>query len=183
MRKVKALAVALAAAASALAMVMPRALAAPATTGDTYVLPPSRYVVPPEVASRYFGSYHMTGTAPGARLSSADIFITSNAYSDLYGGGVFYGYDDTGQQDSWTNLMYDFHLVTPAGAAVTPDPWTTPAQVAGDRLVVTLYGWGSPALGTLTLTRKPNGDLAGTIVLRGQSRPYPIAFHRVGPVS
>jgi hypothetical protein len=49
--------------------------------------------------------------------------------------------------------------------------------------VVTLYGWGSPSLGTLTLTRKPDGDLTGTIRLYGQSRPYPITFHRIGPVS
>jgi hypothetical protein len=187
MRTPQALAAALVAAASALATLLPpsvpSAAAAPATTGDTYVLPPSKYVLPHELISQYFGSYHMTSASSGARLSAADMFITTNAYGDLYGGGQFYGYDDTGTQDSWTNLLYDFHLVTASGATVTPDPWTPPAQVAADRLVVILYGWGSPSLGTLTLTRKPDGDLAGTIRLYGQSRAYPIAFHRIGPVS
>ena len=171
--------------ARALALILagPAASGAPATTGDTYVLPPSRYVLPPELISRYFGSYHMASAAPGARLSAADMFITTNAYGDLYGGGQFYGYDDTGSQTSWTNLLYDFHLVTGSGATVTPAPWTPLAQVAADRLVVTLYGWGSPSLGTLTLTRKPNGDLTGTIRLYGQSRANPVTFHRIGPVS
>ena len=187
MRVGKSLAAALVAAASALVPLLPpsapSALAAPVTTGDTYVLPPSKYVIPPEIVSRYSGSYRMTSVGHGARLSAADIFITSYAYDNLYGGGQFYGYDDTGAQDSWTNLLYDFHLVTASGAPVTPDPWTTPAQVAGDRLVVTLYGWGSPSLGTFTLARKPNGDLAGAIRLHGQAREYPIAFHRIGAVS
>lgn len=179
------LAAALVAAASALPLILAGPLAgdASATTGDTYVLPPSRYVLPPELARPYFGSYHMTSAAPGARLSAADLFITTNAYGDLYGGGQFYGYDSTGTQTSWTNLLYDFHLITASGAAVTPDPWTPPAQVAADRVVVTLYGWGSPSLGTLTLTRKPDGDLTGTIRLYGQSRGYPVTFHRTGPVS
>jgi hypothetical protein len=187
MRARKTLAAALVAAASALASTLspsvPGAVAAPATTGDTYVLPPSKYVLPPELISRYFGSYHMAKAPAAARLSAADIFISSNAYDNLYGGGQFYGYNSDGTQDSWTNLLYDFHLVTPSGAAVTPAPWTTPAEVAGDRLVITLYGWGSPSLGTLTLARKPNGDLAGTIVLLGQVRAYPVAFHRIGAVT
>jgi len=187
MRTPKALAAALVAAASALAVLLPPAVppaaAAPATTGDTYVLPPSKYVLPPELISRYSGSYHMTRAAPGARLYSADIFITANAYGSMYGGGQFYGYDNAGTQDSWTNLLYDFHFVTPSGAAVTPAPWTTPAQVARDRLVITLFGWGSPSLGTLTLTRAANGDLAGTIVLYGQARAYPVTFRRIGPVT
>jgi hypothetical protein len=195
MRTRKALAAALVAAASGLATILPgtvlpgaappalAAVTAPATTGDTYVLPPSKYVLPPELISRYSGSYHMTHAAPGSRLSSADMFITVNAYDSMYGGGQFYGYDNTGAQDSWTNLLYDFHLVTPSGATVTPVPWTTPAQVARDRLVITLFGWGSPSLGTLTLTRAPSGDLAGTIVLYGQARAYPVTFHRIGSVT
>jgi len=187
MRTPQALATALVAAASALATLMPpsvpSAAAAPATTGDTYVLPPSKFVLPPELISRYFGSYHMTHAGPGSKLYAADMFITTNAYGNLYGGGQFYGYDDAGAQDSWTNLLYDFHFVTPSGVTVTPAPWTPPAQVAADRLVITLFGWGSPSLGTLTLTRAPAGDLAGTIRLYGQSRAYPIAFRRTGPVS
>jgi hypothetical protein len=184
-RTASALAAAFAAAAGALPLALagPPASGAPATTGDSYVLPPSRYVLPPELISRYFGSYHMTSASPGARLSSADLFITTNAYGDLYGGSQFYGYDSTGTQTSWTNLLYDFHLITASGAAVTPDPWTPPAQVAADRVMITLYGWGSPSLGTLTLTRKPDGDLTGTIRLYGQSRGYPVTFHRIGPVS
>jgi hypothetical protein len=191
MRIQKALAAALVAAASALAAVLasavappvPSAVAAPATTGDTYVLPPSKYVLPPELISQYFGSYHMTHAGSAAKLYAADMFITTNAYGNLYGGGQFYGYDSTGAQDSWTNLLYDFHFVTASGATVTPAPWTTPAQVAHDRLVITLFGWGSPSLGTLTLTRVPNGDLAGVVRLHGQARAYPIAFHRIGPVT
>jgi hypothetical protein len=191
MRAPNALAAALVAAASALAAALastmppsvPSAAAAPATTGDTYVLPPSKYVLPPELISRYLGSYHMTHAGPGSKLYAADMFITTNAYGSMYGGGQFYGYDDTGAQDSWTNLLYDFHFVTPAGATVTPAPWTTPAQVSHDRLVITLFGWGSPSLGTLTLTRAPTGDLAGTIVLYGQARGYPVAFHRIGAVT
>jgi hypothetical protein len=188
MRTPKALAAALVAAASALAALLlppsvPPAAAAPATTGDSYVLPPSKYVLPPELITRYYGSYHMTRAAPGSKLYAADMFITANAYGSMYGGGQFYGYDETGTQDSWTNLLYDFRFATPSGATVTPDPWTTPAQVARDRLVITLYGWGSPSLGTLTLTRAPTGDLAGTIVLYGQARAYPVAFHRIGPVT
>jgi hypothetical protein len=187
MRTPKALAAALVGAPGALAAMLspalPSAMAAPATTGDSYVLPPSKYVLPPELISRYSGSYHMTHAAPGSKLYAADMFITTNAYGSMYGGGQFYGYDETGTQDSWTNLLYDFHFVTPSGATVTPDPWTTPAQVARDRLVITLFGWGSPSLGTLTLTRAPNGDLAGTIALFGQARSYPVAFHRIGPVT
>jgi hypothetical protein len=185
LRTAKALAAALAAAASALPLMLVGPLAgdASATTGDTYVLPPSRYVLPPELTSRYLGSYHLTSIAANTRLHAADMFITTNSYGDLYGGGQFYGYDDTGAQASWTNLLYDFHLVTASGSGVTPAPWTLPAQVAADRLVVTLYGWGSPSLGTLTLTREPNGDLVGMIRLYGQSRAYPVTFHRIGPVS
>lgn len=174
MRKVITLAAAIAAAASALL-----AGSASATTGDTYVLPPSQYVIPPQVMGQFFGSYHLTSVAKASRLYASDIFITSNSYGAMYGGGMFYGYDDTGAQTDWTNLLYDFRF-TDGGAPLTLTPWTTAAQVARDSLVVTLYGWGSPSLGTLTLRRQANGDLAGSIRLFGQTRSYPIRFHRTG---
>ncbi|MBV9448069.1 MAG: hypothetical protein JO345_19470 [Streptosporangiaceae bacterium] len=164
-----------------------------ATTGDTYVLPPSRYVLPPEVMSQFFGSYKLTSVGRGARLYAADMFITSNSYDDMYGGGEFYGYDSTGAQTSWTNILYDFRLLAPGGGALTLTPWTTAAQVANDDIVVTLYGWGSPSLGTMTLHmvtphrvtpgKQPGGDLAGTISLLGQPASVPIRFHRIGPVT
>jgi hypothetical protein len=174
-------AAALAAAVSALPVVAAgTAGTAHATTGDTYVLPPSQYVIPPQVMSQFFGSYRMTSIGRGARLYAADIFITSNSYDDLYGGGSFYGYDSTGVQTSWTNILYNFRLVTPGGTVLTPSPWTTAAQVAGDKITVTLFGWGSPSLGTMTLARQAGGDLAGTFRLFGQARSVPIRFHRIG---
>lgn len=189
MRRVTKLAAAVAAAASVLPAALtgvlltgPLAGPASATTGDTYVLPPSRYVIPPQVMSQFFGSYRLTSVASATRLYGADIFITTNAYDDMYGGGDFYGYDNTGAQTDWTNLLYDFRF-TGGGAPLTLTPWATAGQVAGDTLVVTLYGWGSPSLGTMTLRRLPGGDLAGTIRLLGESRSYPIRFHRTGPTS
>jgi hypothetical protein len=177
-RKIATLAAALAAAASVLPAVL---LAGPAsaTTGDTYVLPPSQYVIPPQVMSKFFGSYTLTRVGRGSRLSAANIFITTNSYGDLYGGGMFYGYDSTGAQTDWTNLLYDFRF-TGRGAPLTLTPWATAGQVARDTFVVTLYGWGSPSLGTMTLRRLAGGDLAGTIRLLGQTRSYPIRFHRTG---
>lgn len=175
MRRIAALTAALAAAVSALL-----AGSASATTGDTYILPPSRYVIPPEVTGQFFGSYNMTHAGSGTKLYAANIFITSNTYGDLYGGGSFYGYDSTGAQTSWTNILYDFRLVTPDGKLATPAPWTTAGQVADDQLAVTLYGWGSPSLGTMTLRRQRDGDLAGTIRLYGQTQSFPIGFHRIG---
>lgn len=177
MRKVTSLAAAVAAAASVL-LTGP----ASATTGDTYVLPPSQYVVPPQVMGRFFGDYQLTSVGKGTRLYAGNIFITANSYGDLYGGGDFYGYDDTGAQTDWTNLLYDFRF-TSGGAPLTLTPWATASQLAGDSLVVTLYGWGSPSLGTMTLRRQPGGDLAGTIRLLGESRSYPIRFHRTNGVS
>ena len=177
MRKVTSLAAALAAAASLLL-----AGSASATTGDTYVLPPSQYVIPPQVMSQFFGSYKLASVGKGTRLYAADVFITTNSFGDMYGGGMFYGYDNTGSQTDWTNLLYDFRF-TRGGAPLTLTPWATPGQVAGDTLVVTLYGWGSPSLGTLTLRKQPGGDLAGTIRLFGESRSYPIRFHRTGPAT
>lgn len=185
MRKVTTLAAAIAAAASLLSAAATGVLptgSASATTGDTYVLPPSRYVVPPQVMSQFFGSYVLTSVGKGTRLYAANIFITTNAYDDMYGGGMFYGYDSTGAQTDWTNLLYDFRF-TAGGAPLTLTPWTTAGQVAGDTLVVTLYGWGSPSLGTMTLRKQPGGNLAGTIRLFGQSHSYPIRFHRTGPAS
>jgi hypothetical protein len=175
MRKATSLAAAVAAAAS---LLLPGS--ASATTGDTYVLPPSQYVVPQQVMGQFFGSYQLASVGKGSLLHAGNIFITTNAYGDLYGGGTFYGYDDTGAQTDWTNLLYDFRFTGADGALVTLTPWATPGQVAGDKVVVTLYGWGSPSLGTLTLRRQPGGDLAGTIRLFGQSRSFPIRFHRTG---
>lgn len=175
------LAVALAAAASVLPAVLtgPLAGSASATTGDTYVLPPSRYVIPPQVMGQFFGSYQLTSVGRGSRLYASDIFITTNSYGDLYGGGMFYGYDNTGAQTDWTNLLYDFRF-TSGGAPLTLTPWTKPAQVAHDTFVVTLFGWGSPSLGTMTLRKAPGENLVGTIRLFGQTRSYPIRFHRTG---
>lgn len=175
MRKVTTLAAAALAAAASILLVG----SASATTGDTYVLPPSRYVIPPQVMGQFFGSYKLTSVGKGTRLYAANIFITTNSFDDLYGGGMFYGYDNTGAQTDWTNLLYDFRL-TSGGGPLTLTPWTTAGQVAHDTLVVTLYGWGSPSLGTMTLHRLPGGDLAGTIRLLGQSSSYPIRFHRTG---
>lgn len=168
---------------AALTMVMPCLVGvvtgtASATTGDTYVLPPSRYVVPLSVMSSYYGSYRMHSIGKGARLYAADIFITQNPYHDMYGGGSFFGYDPTGAQESWTNVLYDFHLA-PAAGGQPVTAWLTPGQAARDQLIVSLYGWGSPSLGTMWLTRSANGDLSGTIQLRGQARPYPISFRKL----
>jgi hypothetical protein len=149
-----------------------------ATTGDSYVLPPSQYVLPMTVIKPYVGSYRIATVAKASKLYGANIFIGHNSYRDMYGGGVFYGYDSTGSQEDWTNILYGFHLVPPPGGhPVTP--WTTAAQAKGDELVVSLYGWGSPSLGTMWLHRKPGGDLSGTIRLRNQTRRYPVSFHKI----
>jgi hypothetical protein len=111
------------------------------------------------------------------------MFITTNSFDDMYGGGEFYGYDNTGAQTDWTNILYDFRLVAPGGSVVTLAPWTTAGEVARDSLVITLYGWGSPSLGTMTLRRQAGGDLAGSISLIGQPRSVSIRFHRTGGVS
>jgi hypothetical protein len=146
-------------------------------------VPPSQYVIPPEVTGQFLGSYRMTEIGSKTVLYAGDMFITTNSYQDLYGGGTFYGYDNTSAQTSWTNILYDFRLVAPSGSVVTPAPWTTAGQVANDSLVVTLYGWGSPSLGTMTLRRQAGGDLAGSISLIGQPRPVSVRFHRIGGVS
>jgi hypothetical protein len=149
-----------------------------ATTGDSYVLPPSQYVLPMTVIKPYVGSYRIAKVAKASRLYAANVFIGQNSYHDMYGGGVFYGYDSTGAQEDWTNVLYGFHLVPPAGGhAVTP--WTTARQAKRDELIVSLYGWGSPSLGTMWLHRKANGDLSGSIRLRNQTRRYPISFQKI----
>jgi hypothetical protein len=171
----------LAAAAAFLGGVLSPALlisTASATTGDTYVLPPSQYVVPRAVMAPYYGNYRMGSAAKGSRLYAADIFITQNQYHDMWGGGSFFGYDTTGAQESWTNVLYDFHVIPAAGGAPVR-PWTTARQIAHGELIVTLYGWGSPSLGTMRLTRSANGDLSGTIRFLGQKKSYPISFHKL----
>lgn len=182
MRRTITLAAVVMAAASAL-LSWPLAATSTATTGDTYVVPPSRYVIPPEVTGQFLGSYRMTAIGSKTVLYAADMFVTTNSFDDMYGGGEFYGYDNTGAQTDWTNILYDFRLVAPGGSVVTPDPWTTAAQVARDSLVLTLYGWGSPSLGTMTLRRQAGGDLAGSISLIGQPRAVSIRWKRIGGVS
>jgi hypothetical protein len=152
--------------------------AASATTGDSYVLPPSQYVVPPAVMAPYFGNYRLSHAAKGSRLYAANIFISQNQYHDMWGGGSFFGYDSTGAQDSWTNVLYDFHVVPAAGGAPVR-PWTTARQSAHDELIVSLYGWGSPSLGTMRLRRAPNGNLTGTITLLGLKGSYPVSFRKL----
>jgi hypothetical protein len=132
---------------------------------------------------QFFGDYRLTSVAKGSGLTGANIFITTNSFGDLYGGGDFYGYDNTGTPTDWTNLLYDFQFTSSGGAPLTLTPWATASQVAGDTLVMTLYGWGSPSLGTMTLRKQPGGYLAGTIRLLGQTRSYPIRFQRTGNVS
>jgi hypothetical protein len=72
---------------------------------------------------------------------------------------VFYGYDNQGLKSSWINILYDFR------------------QMRNGEMAITLWGWGSPPLGTLYVKRTPHGDLVGNIrLLNGKS--YPISFHK-----
>jgi len=154
-----------------------------ATTGDTYVLPPSRYYICRSIRRAWYGTYTTTRViAPqGAvtRVTAADIFITKSNYDDLNGGGSFYGYDANGQQVSWTNILYDFHLRAGRGL---PSPATSCPNERGGRqpvMTITLFGWGSPPIGTLELRRAASGDLTGQIHLLGEARAYPINFRRL----
>jgi hypothetical protein len=157
---------------------------ASATTGDTYLLPPAKYQVPASVMSNWYGEYASTSIDKRARLIEVDMFITKNQYNDLYGGGSFYGYDSQGTQDSWTEVLYDFKLLSPQGqspAACGASTPSTPKPKAGrpETMAITLYGWGSPSLGSLRLTRQGSGNLTGTIQLKGQRQTYAISFKKV----
>jgi hypothetical protein len=130
-----------------------------ATTGDTYVLPPSRYKVPSALFPLYHGKYSLLSVGKGARIVYAGGFISTNNYHNLYGAFVFYGYDNQGLKTSWINILYDFR------------------QMRNGEMAITLWGWGSPPLGTLYVKRMPRGDLVGRIrLLNGKS--YPIRFHK-----
>ena len=130
-----------------------------ATTGDTYVLPPSRYKVPSALFPLYHGRYSLASVGKDAQIVYAGGFISTNNYHDLYGAFVFYGYDKQGLKSSWINLLYDFH------------------QLRNGEMAITLWGWGSPPLGTLYVKRTSRGDLVGRIrMLNGKS--YPISFHK-----
>ena len=130
-----------------------------ATTGDTYVLPPSRFKVPSALFPLYHGRYSLVSVGKGAKIVYAQGFITVNNYHDLYGAMVFYGYDAQGLKSTWINLLYDFRL----------------AQHGV--MVISLYGWGGPSLGTLFVTRTKRGDLVGQIRLLN-GKKYPISFHK-----
>jgi len=130
-----------------------------ATTGDTYVLPRSPYKVPSALFPLYHGKYSLLSIGKGSRIFWAGGFITTNNYHDLYGAFVFYGYDNQGMKTSWINLLYDFRL---ARHGV---------------MVIKLYGWGGPSLGTLFVTRTKRGDLVGQIQLLN-GKKYPISFHK-----
>jgi signal peptidase I len=130
-----------------------------ATTGDTYVLPPSRYKVSSALFPLYHGKYSLVSVGKGSRIAYAGGFISTNNYHDLYGAFVFYGYDNQGLKTSWINILYDFR------------------QMRNGEMAITLWGWGSPPLGTLYVKRTPRGDLVGRIrLLNGKS--YPISFHK-----
>jgi hypothetical protein len=130
-----------------------------ATTGDTYVLPPSRFKVSSALFPLYHGRYSLVSVGKGAKIVYAQGFITVNNYHDLYGAMVFYGYDSQGMKNSWINLLYDFHLARHG------------------MMVITMYGWGAPSLGTLFVTRTKRGDLVGQIQLL-HGKTYPISFHK-----
>src|SRR5438067_10093949 len=132
---------------------------ASATTGDTYVLPPSRYKVPSSLYHLYRGRYSMESVAKGAKIIYASGFITVNNYHDLYGAMEFYGYDDQGMKNAWINLLYDFRLTQHR------------------MMVIKLYGWGGPSLGMLFMTRTKRGDLVGQIQLLN-GKKYAISFHK-----
>jgi signal peptidase I len=130
-----------------------------ATTGDTYVLPPSRFKVSSALFPLYHGRYSLVSVGKGAKIVYAQGFITVNNYHDLYGAMVFYGYDAQGLKSSWINLLYDFR------------------QMRNGEMAITLWGWGSPPLGTLYVRRTSRGDLVGRIRLLN-SKSYPISFHK-----
>jgi len=44
-------------------------------------------------------------------------------------------------------------------------------------MVISMYGWGGPSLGTLFVTRTKRGDLVGSIQLL-HGHKYPISFHK-----
>ncbi|MBV9279252.1 MAG: hypothetical protein JOZ41_04150 [Chloroflexi bacterium] len=144
---------------------------ASATTGDTYTLPRSPYKVPAGVMRLWYGRYTLKSVAKGSRIYAADIFISTNHWHSLYGGGDFFGYDPDGTKEDWTNILYDFH------------------PLARGVMEITLYGWGSPALGRLFVRRVAHGDLSGQIQLlktdgatgKGSFGPrYSISFRKTG---
>jgi hypothetical protein len=156
-----------------------------ATTGDQYVLPPSQYNIPHAVMAQYYGNYDMTNPAKGSPIYDSQLFIGRNKWHSLYGGGVFYGYDPAGQRESYTEVLYNFHLVNAKGKPVAPDTCSL-EQAAGKTMVVTLFGWGSPPLGEMRLRRKRNGDLVGKLeFFKGTGAPaggrtYAVSYTKTG---
>ena len=130
-----------------------------ATTGDTYVLPPAKHKVPSQLFPLYHGRYSTTMIAKESRIVYGECFISVNNWHDLYGAATFYGYDSQGYKTTWVNILYEFQL-QPHGL-----------------MALTLYGWGTPPLGRMFLTRTNSGDLIGQIQLLDGKR-YAISWHK-----
>lgn len=133
-----------------------------ATTGPTYLLPPSHFYVPKKLERLYTGQYLVKHVVQGSRLSGGALGIELTAYHSLYGLAQFYGYDSRGYQTSWVSTLYYFH------------------RMAHGLMVVDLLGpAGRPFLGRLYVHRMKNGDLRGQIQLGKHGKKYAILWHKI----
>lgn len=133
-----------------------------ATTGPTYLLPPSHFYVPKKVEHLYRGQYLIKHVVPGSGLRGGALGIEVTAYHSLYGLAQFYGYDSKGYQSTWVSTLYYFH------------------RMAHGLMTIDLLGpAGRPYLGKLYVHRAKNGDLRGQIQLGKHGKKYAIVWHKI----
>jgi len=139
-------------------MAVPRPVVA--TTGPTDYLPASHYKVAKGRAALYVGQYLLSSAARAARLSGGAMGIEINSRGYLDGVGQFYGYDEHGNQSSWTATLYNFH------------------ETKQHVMVFDLLGpSGTPLLGRVFVTRTRSGDLSGQILL--PNGRFNIRWHKI----
>jgi hypothetical protein len=142
----------------ALLMAVPSRVSA--TTGPSIPLAPPQFKVALPVAHQFTGVYKMTSVAPAARIYACALGVEVNNRGYLFGYAQFYGYDITGHETLWLNVIYNFH------------------QMPKSVMSIDLLGMGgSPLLGKMLLTRTKQGNLTGKILL--PLGTWPITFKKV----
>jgi hypothetical protein len=134
--------------------------AAHATTGPSANLPKT-FKVKSAFAAKFVGEYTLKSVPSAAHIKSAALGIEVNDNGFLYGIGQFYGYDASGNQDSWVATLYHFKQVG------------TSNQMKFDLLSSSL----TIVLGHMSAGAPNHGTLTGTIILNGRS--YPIVFNQI----
>lgn len=143
---------------SALLIIAPSRVSA--TTGPSVPLAPPPFKVTLPVEHQFTGVYRMTSVAPAAKIYSCALGVEINDRGYLFGYAQFYGYDITGHETLWLNVVYNFH------------------QMAKGVMSIDLLGMGgSPLLGKLLLTRTKQGGLTGKIEITFGT--WPIAFKKI----